>query len=212
METRLRELTVRELLARLATDDPVPGGGSASALAGATGAALVGMVVALTTGRPAAEGHEEELAELAARSARLSDRLQELAERDAQAYGAVIAARRLPRDSDDERNARAARIDEATREATLVPLETARTAAEVLALAERLAPIGSRNAVSDVGVAALLAVAALRGAAMNVRINIPYLPDDEPLGEEAARELARLLDGLDERERAIRDAVEQRIG
>ncbi|HEX2767621.1 MAG TPA: cyclodeaminase/cyclohydrolase family protein [Candidatus Limnocylindria bacterium] len=212
METRLRELTVRELLARLATDDPVPGGGSASALAGATGAALVGMVVALTTGRPAAEGHEEELAELAARSARLSDRLQELAERDAQAYGAVIAARRLPRDSDDERNARAARIDEATREATLVPLETARTAAEVLALAERLAPIGSRNAVSDVGVAALLAVAALRGAAMNVRINIPYLRDDEPLGEEAARELARLLDGLDERERAIRDAVEQRIG
>ena len=212
METRLRDLTVRELLARLATDDPVPGGGSASALAGATGAALVGMVVALTTGRPAAEGHEDELAELAKQSAQRSDRLQELAERDAEAYGAVIAARRMPRDTDDERNARAARVDEATREATLVPLETARTAAEVLALAERLAPIGSRNAVSDVGVAALLAAAALRGAAMNVRINLPYLPDGEPLREEAARELARLLHGLDERERAIRDAVEQRIG
>lgn len=212
METRLRDLTVRELLARLATDDPVPGGGSASALAGATGAALVGMVVALTTGRPAAEGHEDELAELAKQSAQRSDRLQELAERDAEAYGAVIAARRMPRDTDDQRIARAARVDEATREATLVPLETARTAAEVLALAERLAPIGSRNAVSDVGVAALLAAAALRGAAMNVRINLPYLPDGEPLREEAARELARLLHGLDERERAIRDAVEQRIG
>jgi formiminotetrahydrofolate cyclodeaminase len=211
MESRLSELTVRELLERLGTDDPVPGGGSASALAGAMGASLIQMVVALTVGRPAAADHEDELTEIRLRGATLTSELLRLAELDAAAYAAVVAARRLPRATEIEQLARRRQLDAATRDATSVPLETTRRAAEVLDLAERLAPIGSRNAISDVGVAALLAAAALRGAAMNVSINLPFLPDDERLRDEAPAELDRLAAGLDERERAVRDVVAERL-
>jgi glutamate formiminotransferase/formiminotetrahydrofolate cyclodeaminase len=212
MESRLSELTVRELLERLATDDPVPGGGSASALAGALGASLLQMVVALTAGRPAAAGHDDELTEIRLRAATLTSELLRLSELDAAAYAAVVAARRLPKDTDVERLARTRQVEAATREATAVPLEVARRAEQVIALAERLTPIGNRNAISDAGVAALLAAASLRGAALNVRINLPYLPETEPLRREAATELDGLLDRIDERERAVRDAVAERLG
>jgi formiminotetrahydrofolate cyclodeaminase len=207
MQSRLGELSVRELLDRLATHDPVPGGGSASALAGAMAASLVQMVVALTEGRPAAGGHDEVLAELRLRGATLTSELLRLAELDAAAYAAVVAARRLPRASDIEQLARQRQIESATREATTVPLEIARRADEVLGLAERLGPIGNRNALSDVGVAALLASAAVRGAAMNVRINLPFLGDGEPLVAEAADELDRLLARIADRETAVGNVV-----
>ena len=211
MDDRLNELTVRSMVERLAASDPVPGGGSASALAGAMGAALVHMVVELTAGRPAADGHEETLAEIRTAAVAWQSELLNLAEVDASAYLAVVRARRLPRESELERNAREVQIGAAIREATRVPLATARAASEVLELARRLAPIGNRNAVSDVGVAGLLAVAALRGAALNVQINLPYLTADEDLREEAASEIARLLATLDERDGTVRDAVAERI-
>jgi formiminotetrahydrofolate cyclodeaminase len=211
MHDRITELPARELLERLSTREPVPGGGSAAALAGAMAAALVQMVVELTTGRPAAAAHEPDLASARVASADLRARLLRLTELDAAAYEAVITARRLPRETDPERAARTTRIEDATREATRAPLEAARAAGEILDLASRIAPIGNRNAISDVGVAALLAAAALRGAALNVRINLPYLPDGDPLRDEAAGELARLEHGLDDRERAIREAVEARL-
>lgn len=196
---------------RLATGDPVPGGGSAAAIAGAMGAALIAMVVELTAGRSDASEDEEALADIRAATVGWQSELLNLAALDAAAYDAVIRARRLPRDGDLEREARRVQMAGATREATRVPLETTRRAADVLALAERLAPIGNRSAISDVGVGALLAAAAMRGAALNVRINVPYLPDDEPLRTDAPAELDRLLADLDERERAIRIAVEGRL-
>ncbi len=96
-------------------------------------------------------------------------------------------------------------------EAARVPLRTAKVAAEVLELASRIAPIGNRNAVSDAGVAAQLAAAALRGALLNVRINLPYLPTDEPLRNSAPPELIRLEAVADERERAALAAVDARL-
>jgi formiminotetrahydrofolate cyclodeaminase len=211
MDERLTDLTVRRLVERLATSDPVPGGGSAAALAGAMGAALVRMVVELTVGRPAAEGHAEELTEIGVAASGWQSELLNLAELDASAYDAVVRARRLPRDSELDKRARDTQVAAAVREATRAPLATARVANEVLGLAERLAPIGNRNAVSDVGVAALLAVAAIRGAAMNVEINLPSLSADEPLRRDAADEIGALLVGLDERERAVRTAVADRL-
>jgi formiminotetrahydrofolate cyclodeaminase len=212
MHDRLSELPARELLERLSTSAPVPGGGSAAALAGAMGAALVHMVVELTAGRPAAAGHEESLDALRADAARLRDELLELAEVDALAYEDVVAARRLPRDSDAERVAREERIAAATRDATLAPLRTARAGATVLELAVRLAPIGNRNAITDAGVGGMLAATAIRGAALNVLINLPYLAADDALGGTAASEVRELLDGLDDRERALRQVVEGRMG
>jgi len=212
MDERLTDLPARALVERLATSDPIPGGGSAAALAGAMAAALVQMVVALTTGRPMAAEHERDLTEIGLAAAGLQSELLQLTELDATAYDAVVRARRMPRDGQPEREARAVQLAATTREATRVPLETTRRAANVLTLAERLAPIGNRNAVSDVGVAALLAAAAMRGAALNVRINLPYLPEDEDLRETAAAELDQLFDGLEDRERAIRRSVEDRLG
>ena len=210
--SRLNDLPAPELIERMASGDPIPGGGSAAALAGAMGAGLLRMVVALTSGRPAAADDERELTEIAMGAANCQSELLNLVELDAVAYDGVIRARRLPRATDLERETRAVQVAAAIREATRAPLQTARLAEQVLSLAERLAPIGSRNAISDAGVGALLAVAALRGAVLNVQINLPYLDADDALRTIAADELDRLLGGLDEREHAIREQVEGQLG
>src|SRR5688572_9587816 len=126
MDERLTDLTVRRLVERLATSDPVPGGGSAAALAGAMGAALIRMVVELTAGRPAAEGYTGELTEIGVAASGWQSELLNLAELDSTAYDAVVRARRLPRDSELEKQARATQVAAAVREATRAPLATAR--------------------------------------------------------------------------------------
>lgn len=207
----LGDLPIRSLVERLASRDPVPGGGSASAIAGSMGAALVGMVVELTVGRPGSETHDAQLSELRAAAARRRAELLDLSERDADAYQAVVLARRLPRESDAERQARRRAIDSAMRTAAEVPLATARAALTVLEDAAAVAPIGNVNAVSDAGVAALLAWTALRGAVLNVRINLPYLPADDPLRETAPAELRELLASGDRLRAAVEAAVDKRM-
>jgi len=207
MDDRLTELDVRELVERMASGDPVPGGGSAAGLAGAMGAALIHMVVELTP----ADEHAEALTQIGIAATTWQSELLNLAELDANAYDAVVRARRLPRETEPERRARNAQVAAATREATRVPLQVARAAAAVVELAERLAPVGNRHAISDVGVAALLAATSLRGAALNVRINLPHL-DDDALRDEATATLEELLAGLPAREKAVADGVEERMG
>lgn len=212
METRPSELGVGAFIEALASDAPAPGGGSASALAGAMGAALVQMVVGLTSGRPGAREAEGDLRALGLAAAGFQSELLQLVELDAAAYASVVAARRLPRDTERARELRRVQVEAALRDATRSPLTIAERAEAVLKLAERLAPIGSRNAVSDAGVAGLLAVAAMRGAALNVRINLADLPADEPLRGEAAARVDELLDGLEGREVALGAAVAERLG
>lgn len=211
MDTRLGELTLDVFIGKLGSDAPAPGGGSASALAGAMAASLVQMVVALTSGRAGGEVAENDLRELGLAAAGFQSELLQLVDTDAAAYASVIAARRLPRATDRERELRRVQIDAAVREATRAPLTIAQRAEAVLKLAERLAPIGNRNAISDAGVAGLLATAALRGAALNVQINLPYLPEEEPLRRDAAQRVDELLDGLEVREAALRAAVAERL-
>jgi formiminotetrahydrofolate cyclodeaminase len=212
MDTRLTELSVADLVARLATDDPVPGGGSASALAGAMGAALVQMVVELTRGRSASADDERALTEVRGAAASLQSELLRLAEADSAAYASVVAARRMPRGTDLETESRRVQLDAAIREATRAPMYTASRAGDVLVLAERLAPFGSRHAISDVGVAGHLAAAAIRGAALNVEINLPYVVNDNDLAAEARQTVDELLRDLERRERALALAVNERIG
>ncbi len=211
MDEHLVDLPLRDLVARMATTDPVPGGGSASAVAGALGAALTHMVVALSRGRPDAAPHEVELTEIGTAAAQFQSELLALAEADATAYASVVAARRLPRDTPRDQEARRVMIDASVREAIRAPRAIARAALEVMRLTERLAPIGHARAISDVGVATLLAGAALRGAAMNVEINLPSLPDDDPLRGEAATEIGDLLAGADDLEPRVRARVAERL-
>jgi formiminotetrahydrofolate cyclodeaminase len=175
------------------------------------GAALVGMVAELTIGRPDAEAHATELASLRDDAARYRDELLSLAQTDAAAYAAVVAARKLPKATDEEKAARRAALDEAMVAAADAPLHVARLAAATLELAARIAPIGNPNAASDAGVAAQLASAAVRGAVLNVRINLPYLPAEAELRDDAPAELATLEARADEMERATVAEVNRRI-
>jgi formiminotetrahydrofolate cyclodeaminase len=156
------------------------------------GAALVAMVAELTIARPDAAPHAQSLRQLRDDAVAHHELLQRLAEQDAAAYQAVVAARRLPKETDEERAARSAELGRAMIAAAEVPLRTAEVAAEVLDLAHQVAPIGNPNAVSDAGVGAQLAGASVRGAILNVRINLPYLPAESPLRETAAAEADRL--------------------
>ena len=208
----LHELTVQELVHRLATRDPVPGGGSASALAGALAAALTSMVTALTDGRTASDEDAATNREIAVAASGAQSELINLVTLDATAYDAVMRARRLPRESDADRRNRTVQIEHATRHATNAPLQTARLAARVLVLAERLVDVANPNAISDVGVAAHLAASAVRGAALNVRINLPGLtvgPDDELAG--ASDELDVLIASADATETRVAADVRRRM-
>jgi formiminotetrahydrofolate cyclodeaminase len=208
----LAPLSLRELLDRLSSSDPVPGGGSAAALAGAMGASLVSMVAALTAGRAEYAEADDAAREIGEAASSLRDELIELAQRDSDAYQAVVTARRLPRETDELRLARARAMSSAIVQAAEVPLRTARVARQALELAGRIAPIGNRNAVSDAGVAALLSAAAIRGAILNVRINLPYLPEDAPLRAEAGAELSRLEQETTTLEAAALADVATRLG
>ena len=210
MEERLTQLTVRALVERLATRDPAPGGGSAAALAGAMAAALVRMVVELTAARTDSAVAAAELTEIGRAATTWQSELLNLAEVDANAYSAVAEARRLPRGSELERKARDVQVAAAMREATRAPLATVRAATAVFQLAERLAPIGTRHAISDVSVGGMLATTAARGAALNVRINLPYVNDAE-LRADAITALEELIPPLVDRERALDSIVAERM-
>jgi len=174
----LTTMAVADLLDAFASNDPVPGGGSASALAGALGTSLLLMVAAMTKTK---SGTPEETADLAAAAARLRplrDRLIGLVDTDSEAYAAVAAAFKLPRNTDEEKAARKAAVQTATKQATEVPLETMRACRDAVRHAVIVARCGNRNATSDVGVALELLVAGTRGAGLNVDINLGGLADE----------------------------------
>jgi glutamate formiminotransferase/formiminotetrahydrofolate cyclodeaminase len=188
--TSTQQPSTEDFVASVAAATPTPGGGSVAAHTGALAGALAQMVAALTVGRKKYADVEGEMRDVARRGAELSHRLNELVALDAQSYAAVSSAYKLPKDTPEQQEQRSAAITAALVGASEVPLETARAAAEVASLAETAAAKGNANAVSDAGVAALLAEAACRGAAYNVRINVASLSDPDAgraLSEAAAQ-------------------------
>jgi len=162
----------------LASGAPAPGGGSAAALVGALAAALNSMVANFTVGREKFAAVEEEVRLLLAKSEGLRQVLERLTQADTEAYGQVAAAQKMPRDTDEEKEARRAAMQEALKVAAEVPREAVRAAGGVLEVAKALVEKGNPNLITDVGVAAKFAAAAMECAALNVEINLTYIKDE----------------------------------
>ena len=190
---------------------PAPGGGSVAAHVGALGAALAQMVAGLTAGNKKYIAVDAEMRELALKAAGLVNTLSALVAKDAAAYTMVTDAYKLPSEPADAADKRKAAIADALIGAAQVPLETARACAEVATLAATCATKGNTNAVSDAGVAALLADAACRGAVYNVRINVSSL-DDKSRGAGLIAEASQLLAQTKQRVEEATAAVEKAIG
>jgi len=171
----LVDMTVRELLDGFASSAPTPGGGSAAALAGATGASLLMMVASLPKTRTGSEGERASLAAASQSLASIRRQLIDAIDADAAAYDQVVAAYRLPKGSED--GARTAAIQRGLREATEVPLGVMRQCANALQEAQHVGSNGHSAAASDVGVAIALLRAGLEGARLNVEINLAGLAD-----------------------------------
>ena len=195
MEQPIRDTSVGSFLDILGSNAPAPGGGSAAALSGAMAAALVGMVCNLTIGRKRYVEVENEMRELLDRAEALRAELQQLAEDDVAAFNRLSAAYKSPRITDADIAIRRDAIQSSLKRATEVPLRTARAAAAILPLCMPVAEHGNQAAVSDVGVAALLAHAAIRSALLNVEINLRTL-EDGLYTKQVRAEVARLTDGL----------------
>ena len=202
--------SIRGFLDELASSAPTPGGGSAGALMGAAGAALLAMVGNLTAGKKGHEAVEGSMRRLVAEADRLRGELVRLADEDVRVFGEVMTAYRMPRGGGGERAARRSAVQTALRDATKIPLDLARVCAEVIELAATAAEEGNTNVVSDAGVGVVAAHAALRAAALNVYVNAGSIEDRE-FAEAAIAELERLLAAGAERTEAVFARVRERL-
>jgi formiminotetrahydrofolate cyclodeaminase len=205
------ESSIDRFLDRLAGSDPTPGGGSAAAIMGAMGAALVSMVCNVSFGKKGYETAESELRNMLVRSEELRGRLAAMVAEDMSAFDSLMAAYKLPKSSDEERSRRAETIQTSLKRATLVPLECARACSEVVLLARRAADLGYKHVISDVGVGVAAADAALRSAALNVFINAPSLKDRR-FAEDAIEEVERLVGNSAADSATTHSAVRTKLG
>ena len=209
MKTPWMEMTVRDFQAALASSSPTPGGGTAEAIALGQASALTVMVADLTLGKEKWQGGWEISERAMLLGVKIMSRSGILADEDSDAFDEVMSSFKLPRETEQDKSQRKEAIKSATLKATEVPFETAELSLKLLQLLPELAMKGNANAVSDVGVAGLLASAACKGALFNVDINLSGLSEDSALEiRESApkiREEARILS------RKIMDEVRDRL-
>ncbi len=194
----------------LASGAPTPGGGSAAALVGALGAALNSMVANFTVGREKYAAVEEEMRVLLAESEGLRAELERLTQADTEAYGLVSAAYKLPRETEEQKTARTAAIQEALRAAAQVPMAAVRACSEVLRIAAAVAEKGNPNLITDAGVAAKFGLAALECAVLNAEINLRSITDQGYVNE-CFDELKPLVHAAERTGREVWEKVIQQV-
>jgi len=183
---------VSNFLNELASNSPTPGGGSVAALAGALGAALISMVGNLTVGKKKYEDVEEDIKKIISSSEKLRYELSQLIEEDVKVFNNFMATYKMPKETEDEKKIRAEKMQESLIEAAKVPLRVAYKCLDILSLSKEVAEKGNINVVSDAGVAALMAEAALESAILNVKINLKMIKD-EKTKEELSSSIQELL-------------------
>lgn len=203
---KLTDLTVTSFLEKTYGSDPVPGGGSVSALCGSLAAALAQMVTGLTIGRKKYIDVEEDMLRLAPEMEEARNKFVSFIDEDAAAYQVVFDAFKLPKDTDEEKVARKEAIQKATLAAALVPLEVARTAVGIMDGIQEIAVKGNKNAITDCCVAMMCARTATFGAILNVRINLSGL-DDKEVAKELEDECMALQDEAEIKEAALLNTV-----
>jgi len=176
-EMKTAQTSIEEFLDALAGGESTPGGGAAAALTGSQAAALLSMVLNFTVGRKRYADVEEEMQGHLQRTEKLRTELLALADKDAEAFGAVAACYAMPRSTDAEKSERTNAMQTALKGAAEVPLEMAELCLEILKLTPPIAEKGNANVVSDAATAAHLAFAAIQCALVNVRINLKFLKD-----------------------------------
>lgn len=200
----LVDLTIKEFLAETASNAPAPGGGSISALNGAIATALTEMVANLTIGKKKYADVEGQMKTIATEAALIRERLIRDIDRDSEAYDRVFAAFKLPKETEEQIAERARAIEDATKEAAIVPMQVAEEIASVMETVIYVAHKGNRNAVTDACVAMMTARTCVLGALLNVRINLASIKDEafvkqmkvkaDHLESEAIRIETKLLD------------------
>lgn len=198
----LRKLTVEGFINETASSSPAPGGGSIAALNAASSAALITMVANLTLGKEKYAAVEGDMKEVATKAGALKDDFLALIDEDSNAFNKIMAAFKLPKDTDEAKKARSAAIQDATKGAALVPFKVGQKANELFALAEEVITKGNQNAITDGAVAAMNARAAVRGAFLNVKINLGSIKDGLFV-EDLQKKMAEIENEVDAREKAL---------
>jgi methenyltetrahydrofolate cyclohydrolase len=207
----ITQVSVEKFLDDLASGAPTPGGGSAAAIIGAMGAALVSMVCNVTIGKKGQEAVESEMQGVRDQSEKLRGRLTAMVAEDIAAFDGLMAAYRLPKSSDEDKARRALAIQTSLRAATETPLDCARACAQLITLSRSAGANGYAGVISDAGVGVLAAHTALRSAALNVYINAPLLKDRE-FAARATGELEALLESGARESEAVFALVRSRSG
>lgn len=210
MEAQTTGRGLLDFVESVASSSPAPGGGSVSACAGTLAAALTGMVCRLTLGKKKYKDVQDEISVSMKAADRLKGTLYALIREDADAFDAVMVARKLPKMTDKEKTARLQAIQKATIVAAEVPLKVMKTSLEVLEFAKVAAEKGNVNSLSDAGCAALNARAAVLGAYLNVKINLPGI-DDESVRERLAAEAEKVKNEAEEMAQSIYDLVLNKV-
>lgn len=207
---KLIKMTMGEFADETASESPAPGGGSISAYVGALGAALATMVANLSSHKPGWDDRWEEFSNFAEEGQKIKDVLVQLLEEDTNAFNKVMDAFGLPKDTDEQKSIRRQAIEEATRYATEIPYRTMKTANMAIPLCKKMAEIGNPNSISDAGVGAICCLTAIKGAYLNVLINVAGLKD-KSWADNILSDASHLLQTAQNEVEAIYDFVLDKI-
>jgi glutamate formiminotransferase/formiminotetrahydrofolate cyclodeaminase len=206
----LASMKIKEFLSELASKSPAPGGGSVAALSGALGAALSSMVANLTIGKDKYIEFEGDMKEVLKKSENLRKKLTDLIDKDTESFNDVIAAFKMPKETDNQKSKRSNAIQQGYKTASKIPLETAKTCMQILDVAKIVAEKGNKNSITDAGVSALMAQSGVESAILNVKINLGSIKD-KSFVDKTTREIDNLEDQTSNRVKYIMKLVSKNL-